>query len=371
MNFTRNFTSTSINYNASTTISFDDMKEMFYQNLISPNWTIDSLYLYSMIPIGFISLILNILTFILLLITKIQKTSLNKYLRVHVFASTIQCSILFLSCFSRIPRYTSFSYSYPSRIITCHLLPFSNSLHLFLNLLNIVILFDRLSKFVIRFKKFRNKSPYEFSYQLFVISVLINMGINFYLATKSEDEFVRDMNDVKKLKTMSLCYVTQFGESLVGKLIITSELVISSILVLIVELITSFISIFYFRRYVQNKLSFINLESNKNRMQFSFTETHEVYELSISNYVDNNRMNGSLIYELNTNLTRMTIFFSLFSIISNLICIIFYFISAFDDIEDIIPYGLYSFYLVFFIKYGSNFFFLILFNKNFRRAFRN
>jgi hypothetical protein len=59
-----------------------EIHELFFQKMVLPSQTFDSIYLYFMIPSSVICIILNFPAFILLQFKQIKNTSLNKYLKV-------------------------------------------------------------------------------------------------------------------------------------------------------------------------------------------------------------------------------------------------------------------------------------------------
>ena len=184
---------------------------------------------------------------------------------------------------------------------------------------------------------------------------------------------------MEKLANFSFCFETSFSKTSIGQFIIFTELIIGCIFVLAIEIMVSLISIYYFRKYIDHKLAFINLYPHQRTSRYSFCDTREVFEFSFINNIDNtvlnNRMINELAYKTNTNLTRMTIFFCFFSTIINIFSVIVFFIYIFvinmkGDIGVLAASSVLFNKLGYLIKFGGNFFFLILFDKNFRHAFR-
>jgi hypothetical protein len=342
----------------------------------SPNLMIDAFHLFFILPLSTASILFNLITLILLQSKKVQNTSLNKLIKMYTLTSLAICVMIFMKALTSIPRYSSFSYSYWARIFICYISTFgTNSLIFFANMLNIVVLLERLSMFVIRFQKFHTKHPYEYSRLIFVISVLVNIIFYFQTETKSEDQFTRHRNNPKLLVKMERCDLTEFGKSIYARVGMIIAIFVDNFFSLIIEIIASFISIKYFQQFVKHREMLINLGHHKNKM-WQFADTNQIVnELSIINHNPDqaNQDLGQLIYELNTSITRFIISLTIISVFSNIISIIITvpYTIYYDVNGDVFSLAVLIFDLIYLIKHGSIFFFLILLDRNFRKYLFN
>ena len=354
--------------------SFIDLNELFLVRMSSLDLIQDSIYLYFIIPFSLFCVFLNTLTLFLLIKSNIvQITSLNTLIKIYTFTSLMICLVVFGRGFENIPRFTSISLSFTGRIFSCQVTPYLTFYFvLFSNCLNIAILSERLSMFVIKFQSFSCKHPHELSRLLFVFSGLINLLIFFQRKVKSEDEFLRYKNNPIQLMNLERCDKTDFSQTVFGKIGFIIAILINNFVTLIIESIASYQSIKYFKRFIKHKRDLINL--NDHRMWKFNANTNEIYELSVINHntqhacEENGDKEKELIYELNVNLTRYIIGLNISSVLSNIISLIvsFYFI-IFDRPSIFDKYFTISFDILILLKHGSLFFFLILFNRNFRK----
>lgn len=350
----------------------NDLNEIFFERFSSPDWIRDSLFLYLIIPLSFIAILLNLLTFIFLQTEIVQKSSLNTYIKIYTFVSLLICLTIFLSALTSIPRYLPFSYSYEARIFSCQIYAFTVTIMvLYSNILNILILVERLSVFVLRFCRFHSKNPLKLSTYVLIVCVLIKLIIFFQSETKNEQEFNEQKKNVTLLMNLNKCERTDFSQTNFSKAYLILTYFVENILCLIVEIGGCKISIKYFRKYVYHKQEFINMNEYR---RWRFNNTNEIYQLSIINH--NNQHNEAeinqreLIYELNVNLTRFILIQTIMSIFCNIISFLSSIIFvSFSSPNSLFLYFVLVFDLFYIIKHGSLFFVLILFNKYFRDYF--
>lgn len=364
------------NINKTSSNNFFDMNELFMERIGSPSLVIDGLYLFFILPLSAGCILFNFITFLLLQSKKVQKTSLNILIKIYTFTSLSICTMIFMKALTSIPRYTSFSYTHSARIFTCYVNTFGmNLLIFFANLLNIVVLVERLSMFVIRFRKFHTKHPYEYTRLIFVISVLVNLIFYFQTETKSDNQFMFNKNNLTLLIELERCDLTEFGKSVYAKVGMAIAIFFDNFLTLVIEIVAGFISIKYFRQFVKHREILINLEHHKNIQIWQFADTNQIVnELSIINNSPEqaNQDLGQLVYELNTSITRFIISLTIFSVFANMISIVNGVLYIIYDIDGML-FSLTAFFfnLIYLIKHGSIFFFLILLNRNFRKYLFN
>ena len=172
-------------------VSTNDLNELFLRKMASPEPIIENIYIFMIIPLSFICILLDMFTLILLQSQIVQNTTLKKYYNVYTLSSLFICVLLFFRSLIALPRYTQFSYSYTARIFQCHIFPYSHIVLIFFsNLVNIAILIERLSMFVIKYKRFHIENPYDMAKFFLLLSLIINLVVYFQAKTKNEEEFV-------------------------------------------------------------------------------------------------------------------------------------------------------------------------------------
>ncbi len=121
------------------------VEQALFAKLGSFDWWVDQVFLYFMIPLAIICSLLNILTMIGLRRLNSKKCLIYKYMKVYTLVSILICISVFLSCLQHLPRYWAFSKSYIARVYTCYMgLIFNNTMFFFGNILNILIILERL-----------------------------------------------------------------------------------------------------------------------------------------------------------------------------------------------------------------------------------
>ena len=353
--------------------SINNMKELFLTRMGSFDLIKDQIYLFFILPLAVICVLLNSLTLILLQSKLVQKTSLNTLIKMYTFTSLMMCIVIFMRGFGNIPRYTSLSYSYPARVITCQVTPYVGFVFIsYSNTLNIAILIERVSMFVIKYRRFHIKKPYECSKYLIIVCSLINLLVFFQTETKDESEFVRHKTDPLRLSNLERCDRSNFSQTIYGKLSFIFVIIINIVVILLIELIVSYQSIKYFKRYLKHKRDLLNI--NDHRMWEFNNNTNEIYQLAVINH--NNQTNNQqmteeykereLTYEIDVNLTRYMIGLNVVSVISNFISCLFSIYYVLFGLDRVFSYMGLATDILLLWKHGSLFFFLILFNKHFR-----
>ena len=203
------------NNNGNITETATELNELFLTRMGSFDLIKDQFYLFFILTLAVICVILNCLTFFILQSKIVQKTSLNTLIKIFTFTSLMMCIVIFMRGFGNIPRYTSLSYSHPARVITCQVTPYVAYVFIsFSNSLNIAILIERLSMFVIKYRRYHLKNPHEFSRYLIILSALINLFVFFQTETKDEDEFIRQKTNIKTLISLAAALSCLFEVSI-------------------------------------------------------------------------------------------------------------------------------------------------------------
>ena len=158
------------------------LSEEFYL-AIGSTWTLDTLYLFFILPCLTLSVVLNLVAFYICFKFKIKKetTPLYSYFKVYFLNNMIMCFFGVFIYSSFMPRYFSFDLNYWGRIYRCFI---TNSvitlLTLFTNCLDLVIGLERLSIFEYKLNWFKALPPYKTSLITFLICVIINLPTFFW-----------------------------------------------------------------------------------------------------------------------------------------------------------------------------------------------
>jgi hypothetical protein len=349
--------------------------ELFFARLGSPNFMPDNVQLFFFAPYSLVGMILNTLTY-LILNKKIidRRIALFKYLKVYSLTSLIICSMIFLFVLTSIPRYTDLSYSYTFRIIKCHLMSVINStFYLFGNLINLLIAFERLSSYVIRFQRLKCFHPYKLSFVLLCFCYLISSPLYFVYSTKSQQEFDHDKADPGDYSKISLCYKTNFGKSVFGQVVFLIVYFLISFAPFVLQIITDILSIVYYRRYIKNRLIIINKKAVYNiaTILIRIKGVEDVSEVACS--VESSSKKNQKKFKMNKNWTKMAIIFSIFCTISNFFSQIFGFIFVYSTSSNSQIY-IYSYlfqHFFYLIKHANIFIILSVFCVDFRNSLKS
>jgi hypothetical protein len=262
--------------------------------------------------------------------------------------------------FTHLPRYFSFSLSYLARLYRCVIMiNVANMLNFYGNVLNILVVLERMSTFVLKFYKLKKIPPYKTSFLFLAICILICLPTYFFSTVGSQSQFMRDIFDCNSTsKVVSYCEKTQFSGSLIGQVMIVMVIIIMNGLTTIIEIFVTSISIVYFRRYLKFRGNFL-----------------------APKVALNNQENGSKLSQaparsrhssINMNLIKLSIYFSTFSSASNFFVFFYNLLVLFLGQENV-----YYYYLVFgacfltLLKLILNFFLFYFYNSTFRSNFKS
>ena len=127
--------------------------ELFYTK-IGSSWLLDSLYLYLVIPLTVIGFLLNLLSFLVFFNLNVRKTLINKYLMFYTLCSCLILLNVLIDALSRIPRYSSVAFDPFIIFHRCVLSNFGFAFVFFISILDIFILFERLTHFKAELKSY-------------------------------------------------------------------------------------------------------------------------------------------------------------------------------------------------------------------------
>ena len=139
-----------MNNNMNSTFEID---ENFYLK-IGSTWTLDTIYLAIISPLGFIGFLLNMICFLTLVKINIKTNDIKlyEYLKVYSLNSALICLILGFSFTTLSPRYFTYFYNPFVKFYICYIFGYIIvSLSFCNNLLDILITFDRISIFTPKF----------------------------------------------------------------------------------------------------------------------------------------------------------------------------------------------------------------------------
>jgi hypothetical protein len=377
-------------------LSYDRNKlEIFLLNT-GNSWTLETVYLFTVLPFGVLAILLNIICLVTLFKFKNVKTSQYKYLKVFTLNSLFLSMMIFFFIFTHIPRYNDFSLTYFARFYRCVIMiNVANMLNFYEGVLNILIVLERMSNFVLKFKSFTKIPPYLTSIVFLIICVFICLPTFKLSSVTSQNEFLKSINNYNESNPIfRYCEKSEFSKSIEGKIIIAFVIVIMNGITLIIEITCTIIAIYSFRKYLESRANLVNNKNDQNRNNlrvnyqnrvgnYDLNQSRVVAEVTINNTIgsigeNNNHISlrpnnaSKNLSKAERNLTKMSIKFAILSSISNL-CILFYnlFVLFIGDDNFFYYYLVFSACLFTLIKLSANFFFYYHYNKNFRVIFQN
>jgi hypothetical protein len=336
--------------------------EKFYQR-VGSNWVTDTIYVAVISPMGFIGFMLNLLSFGILMRIKIKETKLYDYLKIYSLSSSLICLICgFL--FTYAPRYFLDFTNYLAKVFKCRIFGYGVlSLYFFNNLLDILIILDRVSIFVTRFNRFRSVKPYILCPILFVSCFVINSSFIFTFEITPDEIFFTT-------NSINYCNQNEFGKSRIGSLLNLIVIIIRDIITLIVEIMCSILVVYHYNKFKNMSLQkFVaglntNLSSNvSNNKRFG-------NDNNTQNSVDHLRMVKRK--QKHQQLLLMTIILSIFSFVTHIIVafvFVFFVLIFFENrliFFSIVVFGCFT--MAF--KHFSIIFILYFFNVNFKKQFK-
>jgi hypothetical protein len=208
--------------------------------------------------------------------------------------------------------------------------------------MDIVIAFDRLSIFIKSLKSLMNKIyPYTTCLVIAVACFASNVPVLLSFYIYSDEEFVEQANNNASM--FKYCGRTPFQESPAASYLTFFFIFIRDILTLLLEIIVSVMSLFYYNKYARSTAA---------------------------------RLLNPRIDSRGKNLLLMTFYITFFSTISHLTVCVGYVMPLFEYMTH--GTGLLIYFYTFTlscltlaIKYFSNFFIFFFFNSNFRNVLKS
>lgn len=329
-----------------------DIDEKVYLR-IGSTWFYDGFYLYLVLPWCILNFFLNVFTFVTLRQIKVTKNTKNLYIYLKVYV--ICCAIMSLGgstmFISFSPRYVPFGISYFARLLRCQINLFIFILfHFYAYILDIFIIFERLSQFSWRSKSslISKYSPYTICLMGFIFCTIVNMPSSFWFNIETDDDFIKRAS--QDSKTFSYCSESDFLTSPFGSILSILMLSIKDILTLILEIYLDIKLFVYYRKFLKNKSSlkskgYLIVKHGRERRKFSILEINLFLMTILLSFI-------SILTHFSSAFTKIILFAYQFDTsLANLIIMITTLVSLF--------------------KYFSNFFILYIFNKKFKSVIVN
>ena len=348
-----------ISYNSSVIL---DLNEMFYINLGS-TWTLDSLYLFLIGPLGLAGFMLNLFSFnqfnrikmaghMSNKMAKQRKKSFQSYLRMYTLYCFIICFIFSFCAVFRTPRYFNLAQNVWASIYNCKIISWlAVNIFFVINIFDCVLLVERASLLTKKFDKFARLNSFKINIFIFFGCNILNLPGYFLYDVKSNQDFKNAAtNDTINFKYYS---TNPFFLTLAGRIIIVFLVFIKDILTLVIEILLSIVLIVLFKDYLVNKRALLTPSKHKNSNQEQ--EQHE--QQSDSLIIQFNGKLPNKLDKLNIKLIKTTIFISVCSIMSHLVLVLCYVIYLIDDTSFLARYASLTGILFVLFKYISNFFF--------------
>ena len=311
--------------------------------LFGTTWTVYAGTLYGLTPICVLGSIMNLATYLILKRDPFHTSTIFKYLRLNVLNSLVLCVLLmtrFLITIYKFDFTNNYLISFYANFIYA---PFLSILYLNGNLLDILIVIERIIKVqpVDSIKKII-KQKYFWIF-LFVLSLVINLP-SFFLTKPS---YVDIMLNNRTLVRNYFTRETEFSSTTFGKILTYLMFFIRDFITLVIKIGLNVISIILIKKYL-NKLS-----------------------IGSTAKLDNNQISTKKAYvtTVDKNLTYIAVVMSVMSSLENIFFIVSYIFLVFAVNQTGWTLYFFSNFMVA-IKHISNMFILFLFNNLFREEFK-
>ena len=275
---------------------------------------LEILTVYIIAPLGIMSFLLNLLTFMVLCKKCFLGSIFFSYMKLYIFSGTILS--LISSTFFILVTQRLFRFSNTYEAVAYSLYFFSSvqpMFFLYCCFLEICIVIERSFYFLPkRFRKFQNIDFNTFNLILFLFCVILHIPILFL--------FFPDHMDVQLDNSTSyrIWYigVADFSNTLPGKLFTYSQYMITGAIPLIVKIILNSILVYLVKSYV-NKLK-----------RDKLANAQKVFNLS------NDIQNGNFISKTDRNQTFISIIMCVFSIFEHIFYIVSYILYFLNEYSD-------------------------------------
>jgi hypothetical protein len=350
---------------------------------------LDTLYVYLITPIGLLGFILNLISLIILCKLN-SKQTVYIYFKVYTIVGMLVCATLMLMLFVRAPRYLRTVFTYLGSIYRCKIFTAIFSVFLFGTLINICILFERISNFKPIFKNYFRKKPAWIICTCLAISIVINIPLYMSVDARPESDFQEAFQNYDAIGNFMYCSRPAHSTTLVGRILLFLSSFFNGCLFLVIEIVVNFLSLYKFKKFYKNKKRVLNQLGNKKLAVNTSILRASREPSSLSTFNTNKQLTNDAVdlhANRKSNLLKITVFssskstrkltimsltFSGLSIVTNVIGFVCGVIFTFNNPNT--PNNRNSlFLLVLFVmlKYFSSFFLFYYLNRNFRDYFLN
>ena len=310
-------------------------------------YLIDTLKLSLTTPMTIIGTILNTICIMILSTKSFSSINFYKLMKVYNLISLLLTFGLFFTFLFTPNILFELSISKIARIYSCNIANYIFILFFFYgNCLDILMNLERVSCYSDGYENIKKIPPYLICFIVLILCIIINLPSDLALTYTPDDQLY-----IK----LTLCYSTTFATTPATKMILIVSYIIEGPIVMILVI-------------GSNLLAYISYKSYMKRKQESIANNRsaELTEIEKRKQAKNERMNKKLL--------MMTIYLTIFSIISHLIqfgaqLIIYVFNSQINSIL----YGWARFIFLFMaiFKHFFTIFFYYYFNKKFKDKFLN
>ncbi len=208
----------------------------------------DALYLSLITIVSLAGLILNILSLITLNDKDLPGIDLYKYLRVYVLHGIIVNFVYIFEFLSTSFRYISFASSYPAQVYYNHVsIPIATTGYFYGTILDICITLDRIGNFNKRVKGWIRLGPYKMCAIGFAVTLAVNFTPFFAYMP------VPLLDPLSGVQVGWYCGLTEFATTQFGTVLIIVVFAFRDLLLLIVEIVLNFVSVYFLSRHIKKK----------------------------------------------------------------------------------------------------------------------
>jgi hypothetical protein len=266
---------------------------------IRTTYLTDSLKLYIILPMAIIGSFFNFIALKILNKRPFRIMNIFKIMFIYSLIS-FMISVFLVFIFLYTP-YILFelSTSQLGRIYSCNLTNWFLLLFFFYgNCIDILINLERALSYSIKFEKLKKTSPYLICFIVFIICVLIHLPSDISQSFTSNDELYIKLR---------LCYATAFATQPITRLILLISIIIEGPVVMILVIGSNILAFVSYKSFLKRKQTALELSSfNNNRAII-----HQQTSIERRKLDKNEKMNQKLF--------KMTIFLTIFSIITHII----------------------------------------------------
>ena len=355
--------------------------ESFYTKIGSPSIIFDNIQIYFFAPYSIICILTNLISFIVVQDKSKCNHTIYKYFRISISSSTFLCLLVFLNIFTRIPRYSSFSYSYLSRLFSFNIMfNLIITFYSFTNIIDSLSLIHRLSNFVIKFQSFKNMKTYKISFYCFMFFLIINMPLFFMYKTSTQEYFEQNKYN---LEQSDICMPSTFGKSVVVQTIYYIVFTIDNLFTLTIEIVMHLIHAFYFKKFLNTNFALRNINTADRIFKSIYYLKNKSTNVNENNNITTTNINintsflysGSNVSEIDQNAPKLIKKFPYFVPIYFLVLNTIHFVLSFiiltsQTYESRFIYGIsvMIIYLCVLVKHGHYIIFLTMLDHNFKTS---